>query len=48
MARYFMTGTRYEDYERMMMSTDRKGRDERDDQDKPFTDRQASQREAIT
>lgn len=27
MARYFMTGTKYEDFERMMMSTDRKGRD---------------------
>lgn len=32
MARYFMTGTKYEDFERMMMSPDRKGRDEKDDQ----------------
>lgn len=32
MARFFMTGTKYEDFERMMMSTDRKGRDEKDDQ----------------
>lgn len=30
MARFFMTGTKYEDFERMMMSTDRKGRDEKD------------------
>lgn len=30
MAKYFMTGTKYEDFERMMMSTDRKGRDEKD------------------
>lgn len=33
MARFFMTGTKYEDFERMMMSTDRKGRDEKDYQD---------------
>lgn len=32
MARYFMTGTKYEDFERMMMSTDRKCKDEKDDQ----------------
>lgn len=28
MARYFMNGTRYEDFERMMMSPDRRGKDE--------------------
>ena len=32
MAKYFMTGTKYEDFERMMMSPDRKGRDEKDSQ----------------
>lgn len=32
MARFFMTGTKYEDFERMMISTDRKCRDEKEDQ----------------
>lgn len=30
MSRYFMGGTKYEAFERMMMSTDRRGRDEDD------------------
>lgn len=44
MAKYFMTGTKYELFERMMMSTDRKGRDEKDHQDSQSGDERKEMR----
>lgn len=35
MAKYFMIGTKYESFERMMMSADRRGRDDGEQDDTP-------------
>ncbi len=41
MARYFMSGTKYEDFERMMMSPDRKCSDDREQDGVPSAQSEA-------
>lgn len=46
MAKYFMVGTKYEMFERLMMSSDRRGRDDSEQDDTPSPANESS-REAM-